>query len=437
MRRWRFLGTLGLACWLGTLGATFTPGDAHAAANTEPFYPGAYGSTDGPLFVVTRWGDDHYLLDMRGGRANRLEPLGDHRFVYGPTRSSTEPVTGEVRFEVDDSGEIGGLFTAPDSRLARIPLQLEEVEFTNGDEAQLAGTMVRPPGPVHAWILYLAGEGPNPRWDSFDVAAWLGAHGIGTLLIDQRGAGDSTGEEVTGNYHQRSLAAASDAAAAMRFLRLHPHTNGRPVGIGGHSQGGWIGAIVAREVPATDFYINTAGNGSGGYGQWRHAMTTWLHRKQVPLGHMAAAATYFDAFFGVYDGELGWDAYAAARDRARDEPWWPVMKQRYFAEWESLEEAREFAAAEAGFDPADDFRQVRVPALGLFFEHDHSTTPETPHVFLRALVEGGNGDVTVRVFPRGDHGGWVVDGYRMDRSQITHRLTAHLELMRDWILEIR
>ncbi len=111
-----------------------------------------------------------------------------------------------------------------------------------------------------------------------------------------------------------------------------------------------------------------------------------------------------------------------------------MMKQRYTAEWESVEEARDFAREEAAFVPADDFRQVTVPTLGLFFEHDHSTTPETPAIFLAALRAGSNGDVTVRVFPGGDHGGWVVDGYRMDRSRITHRLTAHLELLRDWIL---
>lgn len=409
---------------------------AATALVAEPLYPGAYGSPEGPLVIVTRWGDDLYLLDMRDGFARRLDRRDGHEFVYGPTRSEVEPVTGRLRFELNAEGEVSALVTAPPERLSKIDFELLPVELDNGSEASLAGTLVQPTTPARAWILYLAGEGPNTRWDVFDVVAWLGAHGIGSLIIDQRGAGESTGEPVEGNYHKRSLAAAGDAVAAMRFLTARPEVQGLPVGVGGHSQGGWISAIVAREVAGTAFYINLAGNGSPGREQWRHAMTSWLHRKQVPLEQMAAAEVYFGALFGLFDGRVGWDDYDTARDRARSQEWWPVMKQRYTAEVESLAEARDYARSEAGNVPADDFRRVRVPTLGLFFEHDHSTTPETPHLFLEALVAGGNGDVTVRVFPHGDHGAWVVDGYRMDRSRITHRLTAPYELMRDWILAL-
>lgn len=396
---------------------------------------GIYGQPGGDLVIVTRWGEDLYLLDMVDGQARRVAHEAGMRWIYGPTRSSTEPVAGRVVFEVDAAGGAVGLVAgSPAQRLPRVPLRLTSVDFANGEAAHLAGTLVSPVGEPRAWVLYLNGEGPNPRWDGWDTAAWLGAHGIGSLLIDQRGAGDSTGDEVSGNYYTRSMTAASDAVAAMRFLVTRAETEGLPVGVAGLSQGGWLGAIVAAEVAETAFYINRAGNGSPGCGQWRHAMTTWLHRKQVPLDQVSRASAYFDAFFGLYDGKVEWDDYGRALEVARSEAWWPVMKQRYVAEWESLDEARAFAEAEAGFVPADDFRRVQVPTLGLFFEHDHSTTPETPQIFLQALRSGGNGDVTVRVFPGGDHGGWVVDGFRMDRSQITRRLTEPFEFMRDWIL---
>jgi pimeloyl-ACP methyl ester carboxylesterase len=222
----------------------------------------------------------------------------------------------------------------------------------------------------------------------------------------------------------------------MRFLLAQPSTGDLPAGVFGHSQGGWIGAIVAREVPGTAFYVNFAGNGSPGWAQWRHGMTTWLHRKQVPLDQMDLAGAYFDSFFGVYHQQIEWSDYVVALARSREEEWWPVMKQRYSAEWESETEAREYAAAETTNVPADDFEQVIVPTLGLFFEHDHSTTLDTPHIFLEALTAGGNGDVTVRVFPGGDHGAWVVDGFRGDRSQITRRLREPYEHLRDWILAV-
>ena len=44
--------------------------------------------------------------------------------------------------------------------------------------------------------------------------------------------------------------------------------------------------------------------------------------------------------------------------------------------------------------------------------------------------------MTGRVFPGADHGAWVVDGYRTDRSLITRRLVAPYEVLRGWIVAL-
>ena len=43
-----------------------------AAGGADERFIGSYGTAGERLIVVTRWGEDHYLLDMTTGRARRL-----------------------------------------------------------------------------------------------------------------------------------------------------------------------------------------------------------------------------------------------------------------------------------------------------------------------------------------------------------------------------
>lgn len=60
--------------------------------------------------------------------------------------------------------------------------------------------------------------------------------------------------------------------------------------------------------------------------------------------------------------------------------------------------------------PQRDFAGVSAPTLGIFFESDESSPPESPSIFLRGRLRGPNDDVTVLVLPNTTHEGFVIDG---------------------------
>jgi pimeloyl-ACP methyl ester carboxylesterase len=428
-----------LRCTVAIAVAFLLPAVAGAQEASPEQAAGLYELDDGRQLLLAFWGD-YYLIEVANGEARHLLSTGADRYSFGPARSVDEPVVGQLTMPVGSSGEVDALqmtLGATRHTAARVQLPTTEHRVRNGDAAELVGSLVLPrDGLPRAVVVVLGGEGPNDRYSEWPLVMDLAAHGIGVFAFDQRQAGQSTGREVSGNYHQRSLAASEDAVAVVRYVLELPTLEGVPVGVAGHSQGGWIGALVAAEVPEVAFYVNSAGNGSPGWRQWRHAMGSWLRRHDVAEVLIDDAETYFDAFFAIYHGSGEWDDYVAALDKARSSEWWPVLRQRYFAEWASVEEADEFAAAEVQNYPEGDFARVLCPALGVFAEYDGSSTPDTPVTFLRGLRAAGNGNVTVRVLPGVNHGMWGVDGYRTPSTAIRLRTPLWGETIRSWILEL-
>jgi pimeloyl-ACP methyl ester carboxylesterase len=148
------------------------------------------------------------------------------------------------------------------------PYRVEEVRFANmrAPGVSLAGTLTLPPGrgPFAAAIL-ISGSGPQNRDESlfghkpFAVLAdYLTRQGIAVLRYDDRGVGTSTGT------HQGATSAdfATDANAAFAFLRGRPEIDRRAIGIIGHSEGGLIGPLAARDNNEVAWLVLMAGPGT-------------------------------------------------------------------------------------------------------------------------------------------------------------------------------
>ena len=149
------------------------------------------------------------------------------------------------------------------------PYKTEEVTFVNEkDTATLAGTLTWPVGyegkkkvPV---VLMVSGSGLQNRDEElFDhkpfavIADYLARQGIATLRYDDRGMGGSKGDvqrATTVNFKD-------DAAAGIAFLRgMRKFSR---VGVLGHSEGGTIAFMLAKEKKP-DFIITLAGTGIRG-----------------------------------------------------------------------------------------------------------------------------------------------------------------------------
>jgi fermentation-respiration switch protein FrsA (DUF1100 family) len=149
------------------------------------------------------------------------------------------------------------------------PYLSEEVIFP-GHEAgvELAGTLTMPEatGPFPAVIL-ITGSGPQNRDEELlghkpflVLADYLTRQGIAVLRYDDRGTAKSTGEFKTAT----SLDFATDASAALDYLKDRGEIDSTRIGFIGHSEGGLIAPMVASVRPDVAFIILMAGPGITG-----------------------------------------------------------------------------------------------------------------------------------------------------------------------------
>lgn len=139
-----------------------------------------------------------------------------------------------------------------------------EVTFTNGNTT-LAGTLTTPSyfSTFYPAVVLVTGSGAQNRDEEIMghrpfavIADYLTRSGIAVLRYDDRGIGGSS----QGKPTDTSLDFATDAMAAVKFLKSQPSINPNAVGILGHSEGGSIALITAATMPDDiAFAISLAG----------------------------------------------------------------------------------------------------------------------------------------------------------------------------------
>jgi pimeloyl-ACP methyl ester carboxylesterase len=138
-------------------------------------------------------------------------------------------------------------------------LRVEDVTFVSHG-VTLSGSVVLPRhGRIHAAAIFIHGSGRQAR--DMAVARRFAAEGIGALVYDKRGAGESGGEyeaEQSVSGGNISLLA-DDAAAALGTLARHPSLEGVPVGVTGISQAGWIAPLAASRSRVARFLVLWSG----------------------------------------------------------------------------------------------------------------------------------------------------------------------------------
>ena len=122
--------------------------------------------------------------------------------------------------------------------------------------ANLAGTIYRPKN-AYASVVIVHGSGQETRMTVF--AELLANNGISVLTYDKRGVGKSGGfyagpEVGTNNVDSLNInLLAKDARAALN--KIKNYSNGKPIGLLGFSQAGWIIPIAANNNPLVNFMV--------------------------------------------------------------------------------------------------------------------------------------------------------------------------------------
>ena len=152
-----------------------------------------------------------------------------------------------------------------DSIIARPATYVKrEVHFNNlAGHNQLAGTLSVPDGGgSFPAVVLISGTGHNTRdedvWGHkvfLVLADALTRKGIAVLRYDKRGVGGSSGDydaATTGDF-------ASDAAAAVAWLKTQSQIDASRIGVLGHSEGGIIAPAVAASDKGVAFVVMIAG----------------------------------------------------------------------------------------------------------------------------------------------------------------------------------
>ena len=237
----------------------------------------------------------------------------------------------------------------------------QEISVTS-DGTRLAGT-VWLPSTVRLAVLMYPGSGPSDR-DNDDlfppIREMLLRHGVAVASFDKRGVGGSQGDWRQAGIEQQ----ARDAAAGAHVLRSRVPPV--PLGLFGHSQGGWV-ALEAAELCRADWVITNSGP----------AVTP------IQQESFSAAMTLRDA--GVDEERIG------AGTRLAQQIWHQAVSGGSFADFEQWSRGRHaeiewlvelgvFIPTDAGswgllatigdYDPRNRLAELTVPLLALFGSRD-------------------------------------------------------------------
>jgi hypothetical protein len=264
-----------------------------------------------------------------------------------------------------------------------------EIEADSGG-VRLAGTLWRPEGDAVAGVLMHPGSGPSDRDNDVlfpPIREQLLEAGIAVCSFDKRGVGGSAGSWLDAGITEQ----ADDLLAGLAAFEANsPH--GLPLGLFGHSQGGWVVVEAAARGFPIAFVITNSGPGVSPARQERYS----LANKLAAAEEAEALATY-DAVVAMMRERPSLGDGLAQLDAAgvpyRELPGLEFMFEDA-AIWRLCAEIFDY-------DPAPALSRITAPVLALFGAADKVTPPEESAAAFRAAVRPEL--LQIEVFPEGDH----------------------------------
>lgn len=281
------------------------------------------------------------------------------------------------------------------------PYHTEEVVFENSSaNVNLAGTFSKPKGkgrfPV---VILISGSGRHDRDGTMArhrpflvLSDYLTKQGIAVLRFDDRGFGDSTGD-----FDQATTADfAQDVLSAVDYLKNRSDIDIENIGLIGHSEGGIIAPMVARQSEDISFIVCLAATGISG------KELTVMQSKSLRSFPVEDEESFeknirraIDIILSDQNNELKRQSL-----RAHYESFWPTILRPLGAADENIKQFidQEIEAAlspwKAFFlhhNPANDFSRLSIPVLSLMGDKDIQVDPSLNQSAIRnALVKGGN-----------------------------------------------
>jgi pimeloyl-ACP methyl ester carboxylesterase len=377
-------------------------------------YVGAYRFSDPKQAGRTKLGLVTYgalghlrFVDSETGSTQGLFPLSEDKFFFASAvAGSPSPDVATWSFAGSHKGEVTASIVRikgqPDQTGARTELYMQDRLHIRSGNALLAATLVLPGTKgKHPVVVFVPGSQALSRDESapfreFDA---LISNGIGILIYDKRGTGESTGD-----WQQESFEGlADDALAAVALLKKRRDINPQQIGVWGFSQGANIAPLVASRSRSIAFVIMTSGGAITPREAEMNEQLARMRAQKMSEEEMKEAVAFMRLQFDAVRSQQGWERFQATIPQVREKKWyrytWGGLPRDYW-QWK-------WWVPIVDFDPIPLLKQVKVPVLAMFGAADQFTPPEIISGFTAkieaALRAGGNRDVTTKIFANADH----------------------------------
>lgn len=299
----------------------------------------------------------------------------------------------------------------PQEPLPPYPYNSEDIRFENREAGiTLAGTFTYPKdGKKFPAVVLLTGSGAQDRNEEvylhkpfLVLADYLTRNGIAVLRFDDRGTGESGGD-----YRSATLQDfATDAAAAVDYLKTRREVERKKIGFLGHSEGGSIMLIVGAGRKDIAFYVSLAGSGVKG-----SEISKDQRRRFSDAQGINPQAMEINESFSTLVTEVLEEYGIENLEDNMDEMVQEVIASAHpiIASTPGIEETVRVGLRELGspemfsftvYDPADDLKRIRRPILALYGEKDWQISPALNAEGLKLRYDG---DLTIKVYPELNH----------------------------------
>jgi dienelactone hydrolase len=271
-----------------------------------------------------------------------------------------------------------------------------EVRFESGGNT-LSGVLLLPltPGP-HPAVVFLNGSGNADRTGhGVFPALWrhFARHGLASLSWDRPGVGASTGDFEAQTFPDR----AAEALAALRFLQQRPEIRKDRVGLWGFSQGGIVAPLAASQSSEVAFLIEVGGCQLPAWQQDLFRVEAELRADGFKEADIAKARELAELRMDLMRKGEAFEELDETQKALMARPWFEYV---HYCDRKRFESGK----ITVEFDPGPCWEKVHCPVLALFGEKDTSC-PAQPSidVIRKGLEKAGNGNLTIKTFPRADH----------------------------------
>jgi uncharacterized protein len=289
------------------------------------------------------------------------------------------------------------------------------------DGAVLAGDVWIPNGDVLVGVVMIGGSGPSDRTNGGYFEAYRAAlvrHGVAGLWYDKRGVGESTGNYLAGDIDDLATDALAAFAHLVRLLGAEV-----PVGLVGHSEGGWVALGAAARSSEMAFVVTNSCPGMTPGQQDRHAVSEAMHADDVTNTSRDAALALYDSLMAAAVADASWEEavtiIAAAPGRAVLEEYIGAFEPATWAYWKRTR----------NHDPLPDHAAMTCPHLAIYGAADPMVpVSDSASAFITSgcnPTRHSAAPVTVHIAPGADH--------RILRPGHDAPAAEHLAALRSWI----